>query len=83
MAPGGGQLHQAFLVKEAVIGEPGKSYLVHITPGQYGVKINGATSETIGTNTPITVAVRGGTTITGTGRDFIAVWQEIDGYTNH
>lgn len=82
----GGQLHQALNARNVTIGQAGKHYLVQITSttkdgAQYAVKDNQNRDLCVSGGSS-TVLLPGGSGLTS-GRDFIAVWQEIDGYTNH
>lgn len=86
LGSGGGQLHQALNTRNVTIGQAGKHYLVQITSmsperDRRDNVSHGSTLVCYGGGESV-VLLPGGSSLTS-GRDFIAVWQEIDGYTNH
>lgn len=62
------------------IGTPGKHYIVYVTA--IGSRVDLAGDAICYSRSSSTILLPGGETITSQ-EAFTAVWQEIDGYTNH
>lgn len=85
LGSGGGQLHQALNTRSVTIGEPGKHYIVQISgyspqSRAESISYNG---DTVGYSDRQSTAILDGGGVLSSKSNFTALWQEIDGYTNH